>query len=140
MNSFKKVALSTKQLLLNAEQPWKYHKVQLPVKLTLQKIRNFACSSVHVSCCTSVRGLRKCYNFYDMSVFHQICFDSLWSTLRNLQNYRQIWQTLWIGSPSGGQGVRSCSECVKSYSSMKLVNFGLFLKMFLFIQYKSPNS
>jgi len=75
-----------------------------------------------------------------MSVFHQICFDYMSSTSRNPQKmYSQMWQMLWIGSPSGEQGTRSSSECIKSFCSMKLVNFGTFLN-FLFTQYSCPNT
>ena len=42
-------------------------------------------------------------------------------------------QSLW-----GTGCIRSSSECIKSDSSMKLVDFGKFLN-FLFTQYNSPN-
>ena len=78
--------------------------------------------------------------FKKMPVFHQIFFDFPIEHLANPPKISTlILETLWIGSPSGERGVRSSSECIKSFSSMKLVNFDTFLN-FLFPQYNSPNN
>ena len=127
------MTLSTKELMLNAEQPWRYRKVQSSMKQTLQKIRHVACSSVCTSCGTSVRGSRKCYNFILKCPFSTRfplipCKEPQKKPPKFLT---QIWETLWIINPSEGQGVMSSSECIKSRSSMKLVNFVMFLNFCL---------
>ena len=70
--------------------------------------------------------------------FLPICFDSLESTSRNLRKYTQIWEMLWIGSSSGGQGASgpavNALNRIAQWSSIILANSEIFCLLNVILQ------